>query len=232
MFVTFVADTMREFIKNTSYKSKYFLLLYFIFLIIIATILVRYSNAEGTILVNSTWTPFQDYFFTYFTYLGGGETAIIIVLFLALFISLRKSAIALSSFVFTAIITQFLKHIIFPSAMRPFIGLWSEFQSGELHLVLSENLMKKGNSFPSGHTTSAFSVFFVLVLFLKKPIWGFLLGVFAILASYSRVYLSQHYFEDVFLGSIIGVLGTLFVYFLFEKKKWLRKVNKPLIKLN
>ena len=127
-------------------------------------------------------------------------------------------------------ITQFLKHVVFSDVMRPFIGLWDEFKNGDLHLVLSEDLMKKGFSFPSGHTTSAFSLFLILALFVKKPIFGAVLALFAILASYSRVYLSQHYFEDIFLGSIIGVLGTLFVYFVFEKKNWLKENDKPLIK--
>lgn len=231
MFVTFEADTMKNIIKDIGYQSKYFLLLYLIFLIAVGTILVSYSRAEGTIIVNETWTPFQDVFFKYFTHLGGGLTAIVIVVALALFVSLRKSVIALSSFVFTAIITQFLKHVVFPDVMRPFIGLWSEFQSGELHLVLTDDLMKRGNSFPSGHTTSAFSLFLILALFVKKPVWGLALGLVAIFASYSRVYLSQHYFEDIFLGSIIGVSGTFFIYFLFEKKGWLANIDKPLIKL-
>lgn len=231
MFVTFEFESMKEIIVNIGIKSKYFLLLYFGFLISVGFVLANYSKSEGTVLVNGTWTPFQDEFFKYLTHLGGGQTAIVIVLILIMFVSIRKGVIALSSFVFTALFTQFLKHVIYPDVMRPFIGLWHGFKSGDLHLVLPEELMRRGNSFPSGHTTSAFSVFLILVLFMKRPIWGIVLGVFAILASYSRIYLSQHYFEDVFLGSIIGVSGTLFVYFLFENYNWLSSINKPLIKL-
>jgi len=230
LFITFGVETMKEIVKNIWSKSKFFLSIYFIFLVTIALVLVNFSKLEGAEKVNATWTFFQDKFFKYFTYLGGGQTALFIVVVLALFFSVRKSMVAFSSFIFTALITQFLKHVIFPDAMRPFIGLWREFKADELHLVLTEDLMKKGNSFPSGHTTSAFSVFLILALFVKKPIWGVVLGIFAILASYSRVYLSQHYFEDIFFGSVIGVSGTLLVYSLFEKKQWLMSQDKPLIK--
>lgn len=207
------------------------MLLYFAFMLGVGYVLVRYSKTEGLVLVNSTWTPFQDVFFKYATYLGNGEAAIAIVLFLALFVSFRKGIIALSSFVLSAIVTQFFKHLIFSEAMRPYIILWDDFKNGDLHLVLSEEIMKRGNSFPSGHTTSAFSVCLVLVLFIQKPVWALFLGFVAIIASYSRVYLAQHFFEDVFAGAIIGVSGTLIVYFLFERKNWLANYDKPLLKL-
>lgn len=211
-------------------KSKYFLFVFLLFVIVVAYFLVRYDRLEGTVIVNSTWTPFQDIFFKYVTYLGGGETAIAVIIFLILFYSLRSGLIALLTFVFTAGITQFLKRVVFSNVMRPFIELWGEFKRGELHLVLAEEFMKKGNSFPSGHTTSAFSVFLILTLFAKKPIWGLIFGCIAVLASYSRVYLSQHFFEDIFLGSIIGVLGTIGVYYVVQQKKWWLKLEMPLIK--
>ena len=39
----------------------------------------------------------------------------------------------------------------------------------------------------------------------------------AILVGYSRIYLSQHFFEDVYAGSIIGVVITIIVYFSINK---------------
>lgn len=37
--------------------------------------------------------------------------------------------------------------------------------------------------------------------------------VLALLAAYSRIYLSQHFFADVYAGSLIGVLTTILVYY-------------------
>ncbi len=230
MFVTFEPIMKEGIIQKIVNSSKYFVLVYILFLVTVAVLLLKFSRLEGTMIVNHTWTSFQDVFFKYFTYLGGGETAIVVVLLLFMFYSVRSGVIALVSFAVTAGVTQFFKRVVFPNVMRPYIELYSEFQRDELHLALSEELMKKGNSFPSGHTTSAFSVFFILTLFSKKPELGILFGCIAVLASYSRVYLSQHFFEDIFVGSMIGVVGTFVVYFTFEKMNWLKGKQRPLIK--
>ena len=192
--------------------------------------LVNYSAKEGTILANQTWTEFQDVFFTYITHLGDGIVAVLVILLILVFSNIRNGLIALFSFLFTAITTQFLKHVIFDDAMRPFIQLWDEFKYGNLHLVLPEELMKKGNSFPSGHTTTAFSIFIILTILAKRPVLGIGFAIVAMLTSYSRVYLGQHFFEDIFLGSLIGVFGTLLIYFIFEKKNYFSNLNHSLLK--
>ncbi len=195
-------------------KTKFFLFVYVLFLLLTGWVLLEYNRKDSVIFINRFWTSGQDLFFKYITHLGDGFVAVIVVVYL--FIKNKKQGIvALSAFAFTAGITQFLKHVVFDDAMRPYIELWREFKLKELHLVLPEELMKKGNSFPSGHTTSAFSIFIILTLFSKKPIYGLAFGFLAVLASYSRVYLSQHFFEDIFVGSFIGVFGSLFIYLMY-----------------
>lgn len=220
---------MVEKFKIVLEKTRFFLIVYLMFLLGVSYVLFNYTNNEGVIMVNSTWTDIQDLFFIYSTYLGEGYIPLVVIVSIALFFSIKNGIIALSSFVFTALVTQFLKQVIFPDAMRPFIELWNEFKYGELHMALGEEFMKKGNSFPSGHTTSAFSLFVILTLFSKRPFYGVVFGLLAVSAAYSRVYLGQHFFEDIFLGSIIGVLGTLFVYFVFEYKGWLSKFDVSFI---
>jgi membrane-associated phospholipid phosphatase len=59
-------------------------------------------------------------------------------------------------------------------------------------------------------------VFAVKNNFLKT---GFLL--LALLIGYSRIYLSQHFLEDVYGGSIVGTVTTFFIFWLAMKKNWL-----------
>jgi membrane-associated phospholipid phosphatase len=66
-------------------------------------------------------------------------------------------------------------------------------------------------SFPSGHTASAFAlaIFMLLVLPYRWYSWLLMVGVCGV--GYSRMYLSQHFPEDVWAGAIIGTLSGLLV---------------------
>jgi len=74
-------------------------------------------------------------------------------------------------------------------------------------------------SFPSGHTAGAFAFYCFLSLLLpdKKRLLAILLFLLAIAVGYSRIYLSQHFYNDVFAGSIVGTLTCLCAFLLLRK---------------
>ena len=67
---------------------------------------------------------------------------------------------------------------------------------------------QRDDSFPSGHTTAAFSG----AMFIQKK-YGFKYGIPSLLMAsfvgYSRVYAEKHFWEDVIVGASIGILGNL-----------------------
>ena len=191
---------------------------YLVFLIVLIMILVKYSKTESLIIVNHSWSSFQDVFFKYCTYLGDGWFAVSILAFL-FFYRLKYGIIATICFSTTALITQFLKKVIYSDVARPSIELYNDFQNNVLHKVEGVELLK-GNSFPSGHTTSIFSICCLLTLLFSKSKLGPIFIIIASFTSYSRIYLSQHFFEDVFVGSIIGCVGTLVIYTFLLNIKW------------
>jgi len=69
--------------------------------------------------------------------------------------------------------------------------------------------MMEYNSFPSGHTVTAFSAAVVLSYVSVNKRYGFIFLLLAIGVAYSRMYLSQHFFEDVTAGSILGTFSTI-----------------------
>ncbi|MGN0551357.1 MAG: phosphatase PAP2 family protein [Acutalibacteraceae bacterium] len=69
-----------------------------------------------------------------------------------------------------------------------------------------ENIIKKPKyySFPSGHTTSSFSVVAV-TLFRFWPV-AIPVTIIAFLIAFSRLYLRVHYLTDVLAGMMLGLL--------------------------
>ena len=194
-------------------KNKIFLAVSFLFFIGVIILLLLYNKDISHIGINKHHTPFLDTFFKNITYLGSGWMILVLFIFL-LFVSYRFALMLAVSNLLITIVVQLLKNLVFPGSFRPkayFEGIY------ELYFVPGVEVHSM-HSFPSGHSATAFSIFFFLSLVSDKPIWKFLTAVFAILTAFSRVYLSQHFMEDVLLGSAIGLLLSFLVFYYFEKK--------------
>lgn len=76
--------------------------------------------------------------------------------------------------------------------------------------------------FFSSHAANTFSVFTFLALLFKKRSFTYILLSWPILNIWSRVYLGVHYFGDVMVGTLWGVMVGYFVYFLFTKTNKLK----------
>jgi membrane-associated phospholipid phosphatase len=83
----------------------------------------------------------------------------------------------------------------------------------ELHLL---------HSFPSGHATTAFALFFLLALINQNKGLQIFFLIAALIAAFSRVYLSQHFLSDVLAGSAIGMFSASIIFLLMNKLsgKW------------
>lgn len=69
-----------------------------------------------------------------------------------------------------------------------------------------------GTSFPSGHTTSAFSVASVIAYQYRDTPWIPITAyTLAALTGVSRIYDNRHWLSDVFAGAIIGTLTGRFI---------------------
>ena len=73
-------------------------------------------------------------------------------------------------------------------------------------------------SFPSGHTTVAFCIFFGLALIIPNKKIGAALIVLASLVGFSRTYLSYHFLMDLVAGSFLGVSTALGMFYILRKK--------------
>ena len=200
---------MKAIVKN----NLSFLIPYLFFLLIGALVIFVNAKADTHLLFNSYHHPLVDILNTYTTYLGDGFTAALLILMM-LGVKYRYFIIVGVANILSATIAQVLKRFVFDDVVRP-----KKFFEGlhELYFVPGiENHLY--NSFPSGHTTCAFAMYFSFALIVRKNHFKLLFFVLALLTAYSRIYLSQHFFEDVYAGSIIGVVTSFFVFYYVQKK--------------
>lgn len=76
-------------------------------------------------------------------------------------------------------------------------------------------------SFPSGHTTTAFAFAFVVGFLAKRWFPWLLLGAIAI--GISRIAVGAHYPTDVLGGVVVGTLGAYAVRAFFAARSWVFK---------
>jgi len=158
----------------------------------------------------------QDVFFKNITELGSWIPFVIALGLL--FYKIGDSLFILLSQLLLSIVTRIIK--IGVNAPRPSLYFSTNFPDIILHKVDGVALHRM-HSFPSGHTATVFSLMLCLTLIFNKKTWlSPVFFVLAVLAAYSRIYLSQHFAEDVLAGSLVGVLTTMLVYYFYRKKKY------------
>jgi len=177
--------------------------------------------------VNAWNSPFMDQLFRGWTYLGEGWVVAVLVLGLLL-IKIRMGLTILSAFALSGLLAQFFKRVVFGRTPRPVKFLELEAIDFDIHLVEGVRILH-WYSFPSGHTATAFGVFFGLSLFLKGP-WKWPALLMALGVGYSRMYLSLHFLGDVCLGMALG-MGSGFLAWHWLKRLKPAWADKGLLEL-
>ena len=226
---------MKQVFKN----NTIFLSLSLLLALSIGLALIWIPKGELHLLLCSSHTPARDTFYKYYTRMA--EWLPYLICILLLFYRAGAAALATAGVALSGLFTQIIKHIV--DAPRPLT--WFAENWPEIQLPLVEGVsMSKYYSFPSGHTTTFYALFFALSIIATdkilqaKPVqrhsgrptpWGYsatiqiLFFALAALGGYSRIYLSQHFAADVLGGILIGIAITWISYAVlcrFQDKKW------------
>jgi membrane-associated phospholipid phosphatase len=170
------------------------------------------------LLLNQDLGSVADFFFQYFTHAGDGIFWVPLVLYFILY-KRKLLPLVLSAIILSTLLVQTGKKIIYPNEARPTAAIESTEQN-TIHTVKGVTV-HTNNSFPSGHTTTAFSLFLLGCLLLPYRYFWLIGFTAALLAGYSRVYLAQHFPLDVGAGIIcacITVYLSLQIQNVFNKK--------------
>ena len=154
-------------------------------------------------LLNTDGGAVLDQFFKWATW--GADGWVWIPYLLVVVVLLKKDVkLIILNFLLSTLITQIPKRLIWDTISRP---IASGIPLDDIHTVPGV-VMHSWNSFPSGHTATAFTLF-LLTIYLFPTKWIFAIGaIFAIICAYSRVYLGQHFPMDLGGGMLVAVLSA------------------------
>jgi len=197
-------------------------------IVMAACIIIKllFTKQQIYFAVNGAYSSFADQLAPYVTDLGNGWTIVALSAILVLF-NYRTAFLMATTYAITSIAVQAVKYIA--DANRP--TLLYQDQLSRIHLVKDVEMLRY-YSFPSGHTVTAFSTALLVTYLLKNKNWGWLLFIVAVAVGYSRMYLSEHFFEDVTVGSALGVVLTIWWISYIDSKQFIHspKWNRGLLK--
>lgn len=173
---------------------------------------IDYIVANAIYNFNKSTNNFFTPFLKFITVSGNlGLIFIIVSLILLIFKKTRVVGIQiLISLLLGTIIVNIIKPIV--RRDRPFINESSDYY---IFYTYAGSLKQSGFSLPSGHTCAAAS--FGFILFLKYPKkYSYVYLLIPLIFGFTRIYFNVHYFTDVLLGFVIGVVVAIISYYLFN----------------
>ena len=181
---------------------------------------MAFEKGHEIIFFNSLHTPFLDQVFKYTTQLAEAPM-LFLILIVAVRFSFGKGLLLTINTLLVFAVTAALKNMVFSDHVRP-----SVFFEGKAQLNFVKGVeIYRYHSFPSGHTSSAFALFFMLSILTTDKKWSFLFFFLALMVGISRVYLLEHFFHDVYAGSIIGIATTTLFYLTFAQSGFYKNLT-------
>ena len=173
---------------------------------------------------------FINQFFKFFSLLGEGGIIWIISLLIILIVVIIKKRKAPVVLLFGALFLLLgwlfndycLKLIV--QRTRPYHNVEA---FGDAFKVFMDSINYKypsSYSFPSGHAFSSFNAATTITLYKKKL--GFIAYPVAFIIAFSRIFVGAHYFSDVLVGALLGVVFSLCSYIIGNKVLNSKKVSE------
>jgi membrane-associated phospholipid phosphatase len=204
---------MRASFQTLFFKS------YILCFVVSLVALLMLDYGEAVILINSSRNALLDQSMPWLTLLGDGffygGVALVLI-----FYKWRLGVFFAFSGVLQALVSAVLKRVVFGKLPRP--TKYFEEQGVALELIPGVDNASVF-TFPSGHTMTVFMLSGLLAFTIVPRRYHLLLLFAALLGGFSRIYLLQHFLQDVVAGSLVGVFmaailaATLYPRLVLEK---------------
>ena len=180
-----------------------------LFFIIGLSLLLFLGKANSFVDLNPYHRTPLDTVFIWITWFGDGLFSVLVIIYFLLRRSWSKATQVTAAFLLSALVAQIMKNLFSMPRPKQF------FQPGAYPYFIDGVTNHGFASFPSGHTTTIFALVTLLAIFTpsQRQKIAFLLA--GVLVGYSRIYLGQHFLNDVLMGSCIGAIVAILVHWIF-----------------
>jgi membrane-associated phospholipid phosphatase len=214
---------------NIFKNNKAFFICISVYVLVGFFILIFVPKGEIEKAINSYHNIYLDQFFLFITEIGNGAFLMLVVLLL-FFKKIYYGLLSGICFITSTIFVQTVKRFAFPDSPRPL-----RFFEPNIPLHYVDGLeIHSYFSFPSGHTSGAFTMFCILAILVKNKYWDIVFFLLAFVVGFSRMYLLQHFFADTYFGAIFGITATLLVYYILQYRSNLStntRLDRPIYEI-
>ena len=199
------------------YQNRYYLLVYAFFALSLVVYQFNFEQTEAIFFFSDHRNIVLNTFFAFITRLGEELVYVLLVLYAFLWLKDKVLSLHITLIGTVVLIVSSLMKVIFQHP-RPLRVITEAHQFATFHLIEGVEQLSGYNSFPSGHTTSAFALYGFFAFTMCQKTWQQLaLLALAILVGLSRIYLAAHFPEDVLFGSVLGTSIALTLSSLLRK---------------
>lgn len=167
------------------------------------------------ILINNNGTLWQDTFWLRITNTLYWIPFFIVILYATFRFFKKKETLRMLKYVLLILLTT----ILITNSTKEMVMRLRPLYSADIAPFLRIITKEEGYSFFSGHTSNSFAIcMFLYLIFHKHTKWAFGLFLWAVLFSFSRLYLGVHFPSDILIGCFVGCIVG-YCYFRFYTRK-------------
>lgn len=210
-----------QFYINSIRPNKAYFIGYTIFLLILLSLHLSFHRDILLEWFNSNRNAILNHLFIYASKIAE-EEGIIITFVVLLFVRYSLFIMTILSVSVATLLANLIKTLT--NLPRP-LHVYEHINNFTINFVQGVEV-HRFMSFPSGHTAAAFAMLFFFLFLSKNTFHRLGILTLSILVGISRVYLFQHFTQDILFASILGLFVALTFAFIFIHFNWYFQLEK------